>query len=73
MKKYLIKVSYQTSRSYPYYKEVLRDLIITLEDANNVYRIEDRIKEQHGLQEDEYITQLEWDEAEAVEIKEEQL
>lgn len=68
MKQFLIKVSYETNKSYPFYKEVLKDLVITMEDSNNSYRIEDRIKQQHGLEADEYITQLEWDEAGAVEL-----
>lgn len=71
MKQYLIKVSYETNKSYPYYKEVLKDLIITLEDSNNEYRLEDRIKQQHGLEDGEYIIQLEWDEAGAVELDKE--
>ncbi len=71
MKQFIIKVSYETNKSYPHYKEVLRDLVITMEDANNEYRIEDRIKQQHGLEADEYILQLEWDEAGAVELDKE--
>ena len=71
MKQFIIKVSYETNKSYPHYKEVLRDLVITMEDADNSYRIEDRIKQQHKLEADEYITQLEWDEAGAVELDKE--
>ena len=56
-----IKVSYMTNKSYPNWKAILIDLIIDEKDGDNPYMIEDAIREQHNLLDDEYITELEWD------------
>ena len=60
MKKAKIQVSYETNKSYPYWKEVLKDLIIEYDKCNDSYAIEDEIKKQYGLDKGEYIVTLEW-------------
>ena len=61
MKKAKIQVSYVTNKSYPYWKGVLKDLIIDYDKCNDSYYIDDEIKNQYGLENGEYIVTLEWD------------
>ena len=67
--KYEIRVSYMTSKSYPHWKSILSNLIVDGNDVDNAYRIMDCIKEQHQLDNNEYICELEWDYSNAKEVK----
>lgn len=67
--KYEIRVSYLTNKSYPNWKSILSSLIVDGSDIDNPYRIEDCIKEQHQLDNNEYISELEWDVSNAKEVE----